>query len=42
MSTRDDLKAFIDGELPGPRAAEMGQAIANDPVLQQEIQDMKL
>ena len=42
MSIRDDLKAFMDGELAVERSEEMRRAIANDPALQQEIRDMKL
>lgn len=33
---RDELKAYLDGELPEGRAAEIAKAIEADPLLQQE------
>lgn len=39
---RDDLKAFLDGELSPERAAEVQAALNNDPALQQEAETMKL
>ncbi len=36
MSLRDDLKAYLDGELPPPRMAEMREAIERDPDLARE------
>ncbi|MEQ1820968.1 MAG: DUF4349 domain-containing protein [Fimbriimonadaceae bacterium] len=38
---REDLKAFIDGELTEARAQEVETAIASDPVLQQEVLFMR-
>lgn len=37
MSIREDLKAFIDGELDEPRNAEVRAAIERDPELEREI-----
>ncbi|HEY3781951.1 MAG TPA: hypothetical protein VGL56_12775 [Fimbriimonadaceae bacterium] len=42
MSIRDDLKAFVDNELPAERAEEVRLAIEQDPALQQEVTFMKL
>jgi hypothetical protein len=42
MSIRDDLKAYLDQELPAARAEEVRQAIEADPALQQEVRIMKL
>jgi len=42
MSIREDLKAFVDGELSPARAEEVRLAVAQDPALQQEVQFMKL
>lgn len=42
MSIREDLKAWIDGELPPERAEEVRAAVDSDPALQQEIQFMKM
>lgn len=39
---REDLKAWIDGELGEARAEEVRQAVEADPVLQQEVEYMKL
>ncbi len=41
MSIRDDLKAFIDGELDEARAAEVREAVATDPALRQEVDQMR-
>lgn len=38
---REDLKAFVDGELTEARAQEVEAAIASDPVLQQEVHFMR-
>jgi hypothetical protein len=40
MSIRDDLKAYIDGELPPERMEEIRTAAQNDPELQEEISFM--
>lgn len=42
MSIRDDLKAFLDGELSPGRAAEVQAAIDLDPALREEVEFMKL
>lgn len=39
---REDLKAYIDGELPEARAREVEAAIASDPALQQEVHFMRM
>lgn len=41
MNIREDLKAYVDGELSAERAAEVSAAINADPVLQSEIEAMK-
>jgi hypothetical protein len=41
MSIRDDLKAFVDGELTPSREAEIRQAIENDPALQAEVVELR-
>lgn len=42
MSTiREDLKAYLDGELPEERAAEVREALVADPALQEEVNWMK-
>ncbi|HMS56543.1 MAG TPA: hypothetical protein PKA27_14190, partial [Fimbriimonadaceae bacterium] len=42
MSTiREDLKAYLDGELPETRAVEVREALAADPALQNEVNWMK-
>ena len=38
MSIRDDLKAYLDGELPQPRMEEIRQALERDPELQREAE----
>ena len=38
---RDELKAYLDGELPEGRAAEIAKAIEADPLLQQEAQMLR-
>ncbi|MGV3616734.1 MAG: hypothetical protein ACO1SV_15510 [Fimbriimonas sp.] len=38
MSLHDDLKAYLDGELPAERMAEMREAIDRDPMLAQEAE----
>lgn len=42
MSIREDLKAFVDGELSPERAAEVQAAIDLDPALREEVDFMKL
>ncbi|MBS1714719.1 MAG: DUF4349 domain-containing protein [Armatimonadetes bacterium] len=42
MSIRDDLKAFLDGELSPERAAEVQAAIDQDPALRDEVLFMKI
>lgn len=42
MNIRDDLKAFIDGELDATRHAEVAQAIASDTELQSEVEAMRI
>lgn len=42
MNIRDDLKAFIDGELSPERAAEVQAAIDHDPELRDEVLFMKI
>lgn len=39
---REDLKAWIDGELTEARADEVRRAVEADPMLQQEVEYMKL
>lgn len=41
MSLREDLKAYIDGELSPERAEEVRQAIGADPQLQQEVDQLR-
>lgn len=41
MSIRDDLKAYVDGELSPERAAEVRAAVEADPALLQEVEFMK-
>ncbi|MCW5941223.1 MAG: DUF4349 domain-containing protein [Fimbriimonadaceae bacterium] len=41
MSVRDDLKAYLDGELAPERAAEVARAIETDPVLREEVEFMR-
>ncbi len=42
MSIRDDLKAFVDGELSPERTAEVQAAVDADPALRQEVEFMKV
>lgn len=42
MSIREDLKAYLDGELAPERAEEVRGAIEADPAMQLEVQFMKL
>lgn len=42
MSVREDLKAYVDGELSPERAEEVRLAVEADTALQQEVQFMKL
>ncbi len=42
MSIRDDLKAYLDGELPPQRAEEVRAAIEQDDSLRQEVEFMRL
>ncbi len=42
MSIRDDLKAFVDGELDPQRAAEVQAALDADPALKQEAEFMRV
>lgn len=37
MNIREDLKAYLDGELPASRAAEVERAIQDSPELQREV-----
>ncbi|MCZ7580669.1 MAG: DUF4349 domain-containing protein [Fimbriimonadaceae bacterium] len=41
MSLRDDLKAYIDGELNADRAEEVRRAIDADPQLQKEVEQLR-
>jgi hypothetical protein len=41
MDIREDLKAFLDGELSPERAAEVHAAIDADPTLREEVEFMK-
>lgn len=41
MSMRDDLKAFVDGELPAMRMAEIREAIERDPELAKELGELQ-
>jgi len=41
MSIRDDLKAYLDGELTAVRAAEVRDAIAQDEALRAEVEEMQ-
>lgn len=40
MSVRDDLKAYLDGELPPTRMAEVREAIERDPALAREAREL--
>lgn len=40
MNLRDDLKAYLDGELAPERMAEMREAIDRDPALAQEAEEL--
>jgi hypothetical protein len=40
MNLRDDLKAYLDGELAPERMAEMREAIDRDPVLAREAEEL--
>lgn len=42
MNERDDLKAYLDGELPEGRAQEVRAALERDPDLREEYTFMKL
>lgn len=42
MSVREDLKAYVDGELTPDRRAEVESALAADPGLQQEVEFMRV
>jgi hypothetical protein len=42
MSIREDLKAYIDGELDATRAAEVRAALESDPQLREEADQLKL
>jgi hypothetical protein len=42
MSIRDDLKAFVDGELEPARMAEVQAALEADPALKQEAEFMRV
>ena len=41
MNFREDIKAYIDGELTEARAAEVRSAIDADPTLRDEYEFMK-
>ncbi|MBI5707869.1 MAG: DUF4349 domain-containing protein [Armatimonadetes bacterium] len=41
MSLQEDLKAYVDGELPAERHAEIEAAVASDPGLRQEVEFMR-
>lgn len=41
MNYRDDLKAFVDGELPPLRMAEIQDAIDRDPALAAEVEEIR-
>lgn len=41
MSLREDLKAYVDGELSAERHAEIEAALAADPGLRQEVEFMR-
>jgi hypothetical protein len=41
MSIRDDLKAYVDGELTPSREAEVRQALNADPALQAEVFELR-
>lgn len=41
-SIREDLKAFVDGELSEARMEEVRAAIDSDPALQQEVEELRL
>lgn len=41
MSIRDDLKAYVDGELTPSREAEVRQALESDPTLQAEVIELR-
>lgn len=42
MDVREDLKAYLDGEISPERAEEVRKAIERDPELQQEVQFMNI
>jgi hypothetical protein len=42
MSIREDLKAYVDGELDAARAAEVRAALESDPQLREEAEQLKL
>ncbi len=39
---REDLKAFVDGELSETRMEEVRQAVESDPAIKQEVEELKL
>ncbi|AIE86559.1 anti-sigma factor family protein [Fimbriimonas ginsengisoli] len=41
MNFRDDLKAYLDGELPPIRMAEMSEAVQRDPELARELSELQ-
>lgn len=41
MNVRDDLKAYLDGELAPERAAEVARTIESDPSLRAEVEFMR-
>ncbi|MBX7135435.1 MAG: hypothetical protein K1X67_22430 [Fimbriimonadaceae bacterium] len=41
MSLRDDLKAYVDGELSSERAAEVSAALSADPTLAAEADELR-
>jgi len=41
MSIREDLKAYVDGELSPKRAAEIREALNSDPGLQREVEFLR-
>lgn len=41
MNIRENLKAYLDGELNAPDRAEVEEALKSDPALQLELQQMK-
>ncbi len=42
MNVRENLKAFLDGELPEDQAAEVRRALEQDATLRQELEDMRM